>query len=649
MPLLQFFTQTHNYSYVGDNIAIALCLAMLVLVHMSNLKRTVRLKITYIILTEILISAITGLTYQQMLTAAPITAPHWQIFVLRVMHYVMLCFVLLMYTLYLYEPLWIPHRKQRKNMVFSIGFAAAMVLLDIAASLFRFGFYFDANGDPVYGFNAYVIVFAVLLAQIFTLIILNRSRIIRQVLWGLIGINAVTVLLLLLQGNNRTASYTTVALSFPIIGLIYMFHSNPYDVDTGAVSEAYFYNELEECISRDRSLRIISCRIRGVSDLIRHSKEFRSEYYTFLRGNVGNGVLYQFADGKMVLTLKQHGNEDTQEAVDKMLNDFKQSYDRLKLDYQIIVLSTTKEITSVQDYPRLVEYVEQKMSINDIATVTEKDIKDFYNSRYILTQLEDIATKNDLSDPRVLVYCQPVFNLQTGHYDTAEALMRLTLEKTGMVYPDQFIPLAEQNNLIHTLSLIILDKTCAAIRDFMEEGYEIQRASVNFSVTDLRYSEFCKEVEKIIDRNGIPYDKIAIEITESRSDADFRVMKEKVLELQKLGIKFYLDDFGTGYSNFERIMEIPFDIIKFDRSMLIELGKSDASRFMVNTFAEMFNQLHYSVLFEGVENENDEQSCINMNAKYLQGYKYSRPIPIALLRDFLCHPDTTDPSPPEVA
>ena len=116
-------------------------------------------------------------------------------------------------------------------------------------------------------------------------------------------------------------------------------------------------------------------------------------------------------------------------------------------------------------------------------------------------------------------------------------------------------------------------------------------------------------------------------------------MKEKVLELQKLGIKFYLDDFGTGYSNFERIMEIPFDIIKFDRSMLIEYAKSDSSKYMVNTFADMFNRLKYSVLFEGVENDTDEENCVKMNAKYLQGYKYSRPIPIEQLRDFLSKVD----------
>ena len=124
-------------------------------------------------------------------------------------------------------------------------------------------------------------------------------------------------------------------------------------------------------------------------------------------------------------------------------------------------------------------------------------------------------------------------------------------------------------------------------------------------------------------------------MTESRSDTEFNRLKMQVTELQGLGIKFYLDDFGTGYSNFERIMEIPFDIIKFDRSLLIESVKNDSSKYMVSTFASMFNDLNYSVLFEGVEDERDEEACRNMFAKYLQGYKYSKPIPIGDLRKFL--------------
>ena len=172
------------------------------------------------------------------------------------------------------------------------------------------------------------------------------------------------------------------------------------------------------------------------------------------------------------------------------------------------------------------------------------------------------------------------------------------------------------------------------IRELIAEGYMLNRISVNFSTLDLKYENFSEEVQDIIIRNDIPFDKIAIEMTESRSDTEFNRLKTQVTELQGLGIKFYLDDFGTGYSNFERIMEIPFDIIKFDRSLLLESVKNDSSKYMVSTFASMFNDLNYSVLFEGVEDERDEEHCRGMFAKYLQGYKYSKPIPISELRNF---------------
>ena len=105
-------------------------------------------------------------------------------------------------------------------------------------------------------------------------------------------------------------------------------------------------------------------------------------------------------------------------------------------------------------------------------------------------------------------------------------------------------------------------------------------------------------------------------------------MRDKIGILRERGIKIYLDDFGTGYSNMERIMALPFDIIKFDRSMLLASESSKRSEKIVESLAGIFSDLHYSVLYEGVESETDEQLCMDMFASYLQGYKYSRPVPI---------------------
>ena len=112
-------------------------------------------------------------------------------------------------------------------------------------------------------------------------------------------------------------------------------------------------------------------------------------------------------------------------------------------------------------------------------------------------------------------------------------------------------------------------------------------------------------------------------------------MKQKLDELRQHGIRFYLDDFGTGYSNMERIMELPFDTIKFDRSMVIASGTEERSRRMVANLANMFADMDYAVLYEGVERDSDESMCRDMSAAYLQGFKYSKPVPIERLAEYL--------------
>jgi EAL domain-containing protein (putative c-di-GMP-specific phosphodiesterase class I) len=185
------------------------------------------------------------------------------------------------------------------------------------------------------------------------------------------------------------------------------------------------------------------------------------------------------------------------------------------------------------------------------------------------------------------------------------------------------------------LTEIILHKTCQAVKALIQEGYVLNRVSVNVSAIELKENEFCDDIIRIIRRSSLSGERIAIELTESRNESDFMRMKDKIDELKQLGIKFYLDDFGTGYSNMERIMALPFDIIKFDRSLVMASGDSERSRQIVGALANMFSEMNYSVLYEGVEKDSDEAMCRDMGAVYLQGYKYARPVPIEKLRDYL--------------
>lgn len=625
-----------SYTPVGDIIVLALCIVMGILIKQTQIgKEKTSFRIIMHILVFAFIASAVNILFQTKIQKDDLMIP--LIYGLRLVHHVLFIFIMIFYIKYTKGSLWLPYGQNKKRRIIIIITVAAAVIFDVIASYFRFGFYITKKHEYNVGFDIFEIMYMLFMINIVYLLIKFRKRLLTKVFVGLMSVLGMSNLLLCIQGMNRQISYTSICCFLPIISIIFLFHSNPFNVDTGAVSGEYFADEIRENLSKGKEMVIMCCHMPGFSSKITKSADLRTEFYEFFRMNVKKAILYSFPNDSFMMTIVKQKNTEYDKIVAKMLDDFKKSHTKFHIDYKIIIMESSDSVINVSDYHNIIDYIDMKMQFNTVFRVAPEDIKDYYDKHYILSELEDIAAKKDPFDRRVLVYCQPVYNLNTGQYDTAEALMRLKLDKTGMVFPDQFIPLAEQFNLIHNLSMIILNKTCFAVRGFLSEGYIIKRISVNFSAIDLRYDSFCDEVKGIIESNGIEYGKIAVEITESRSDADFNLMKQRVIQLQDLGIKFYLDDFGTGYSNFERIMEIPFDIIKFDRSLLIESLKNASSQYMVKTFANMFHDLKYSILFEGVENEYDENRCKLMMAQYLQGYKYSKPIPIEELRRFLLH------------
>ncbi|MBR1832926.1 MAG: EAL domain-containing protein [Ruminiclostridium sp.] len=627
-----YFTNQGGYTPVCDVAVTALCMIVALLLFISNVHKNKSFWLMLGMVVFIWTAAAGSLTYQMLMSSNQLN--YAALVAARLINHTSLSAVQLLYVLYLREPLWMSTSSYKRFVISISAVAAAPILIDIIGMITGFGFRVK-DESVITSFSIYPFSFTAFVAIIFYLIIKYRNRIIRQVFWSLFFVNLISLIVSAVQGIYRQSSFTTLAYFMPVLGLLFTFHSNPYDSETGAANDIYFSKELASCIEKNTGLYMISCYISGFNSRMRSMPQLKSEFYRFFKQNVKRGILYRFPNGRLVLTLKQKRYRNSEETISAILDDFYKSYEFIRLDYKIVVAETTPELRIPEEYIKLIEQIESSMSYNKTRRVTESDIGDLKDSLYILSELQDISRRQDLSDERVLVYCQPVFNLATGKYDTAEALMRLKLPETGLVFPDKFIPIAEKHDLIHQLSMIILNKTCLTIQELMSEGYYLNRISVNFSTLDIRQDTFCFEVQDIIERSGIPYGKIAVEITESRSELEFNRMKNKVTELQGLGIKFYLDDFGTGYSNFERIMEIPFDIIKFDRSMLVESVKNDSSKFMVSTFASMFNDLNYSVLFEGVEDERDERHCVDMHARYLQGYKYSKPIPIEDLRNFL--------------
>ena len=137
---------------------------------------------------------------------------------------------------------------------------------------------------------------------------------------------------------------------------------------------------------------------------------------------------------------------------------------RKDTDYQIIIMNSNGYFLDSKEYIAYCRYVEERVPMNTVKECEGDYLSDFLRYKFIRLNLQDMDKKNNLNDYRVKVFCQPVLNIKTGTFSTAEALMRLDIPEVGMVYPDQFIGVAESENMIHTLSKIILNKTCQNIK-----------------------------------------------------------------------------------------------------------------------------------------------------------------------------------------
>ena len=628
-------TTFENYTRTGDFAVIAICTVMIVLLFTSYVSRTKSFHIFSGIIAVLILAAFINITYHEMIR---LDNPDLftLICVLRIVYQALLFDVFFLFALYTVEVSGLEHRKAR---MIAIGFTALVVLfvaIDIIRDLTSSGFQNAEDGTVVQKTSLFTIAYIVFSVLLILLLTRVRNLVYKRVLYGFYGTMAIAFLTRIGQQLLNQTSLTTMCFVFPVIGMFYIMHSNPYNLRLGTVDVRAMEDYVRNMLGRNEPFFFLSLLLPEFEGEGKElPEEIRAQVRRFSTAFFRGCVLFQIGNGHVILMVPKRRNEDYEQKRTVILDAFDKQYRRFQKSYKIVTGQSIDEISRKNEYASLIRFVSRDMPENSVHHIEPDDIVKFNKSEYILHELADIYSKRDVNDPRVLAYCQPVFNLESGRFDTAEALMRLKLEETGMVFPDQFIPLAEEQGYIHVLTEIILHKTCQEIRRLTAEGFLIKRISVNVSVLELKDDNFCRDITRIIGDNMIPGEKVAIELTESNSEADFMIMKEKIEELRGKGIQFYLDDFGTGYSNMERIMELPFDIIKFDRSMVIASGMDERSENIVQSLARMFKEMKYSVLYEGIEDEKDEVRCRAMSATYLQGYKYSRPVPIEQLREFV--------------
>jgi diguanylate cyclase (GGDEF)-like protein len=226
------------------------------------------------------------------------------------------------------------------------------------------------------------------------------------------------------------------------------------------------------------------------------------------------------------------------------------------------------------------------------------------------------------------LYYQPIVSLLTGHLSGFEALLRWYHPKRGWISPNEFIPIAEETGLIHSLGLWSLKSACEQLEIWSQQFPQLSSllVNVNFSAIQLKQVDILDRLQAILPKTARSGFGLKLEITESCILEAVNWEAERLKQLKELGIGLSIDDFGTGYSSLSRLHEFPIDTLKIDRAFVSRLHLNSNHRDTVQTIVTLAHNLGMDVVAEGVEDRLQLEKLKELNCEFAQGYLFSKPV-----------------------
>lgn len=253
-------------------------------------------------------------------------------------------------------------------------------------------------------------------------------------------------------------------------------------------------------------------------------------------------------------------------------------------------------------------------------------------------QWEKVVTfsmESALENREFEMYLQPKFLIKTNEVVGAEALCRWNHPEHGLIAPDRFIPILEQNGFIRQLDFYMLEEACHFLNRNKKQGLPLIPISVNFSKTHLSSDDLVDRIFKTVNRLGINTKLIEIEFTESITIEGFERLVEVVTDLKILGFSVSLDDFGSAYSSLNCLQELPIDIIKIDKGFLNSSTNNEKGKLIISKVVELIKSLRMLSVMEGVETNEQVDFLHKLSCDLGQGYFYAKPMPADQFLNFL--------------
>lgn len=225
------------------------------------------------------------------------------------------------------------------------------------------------------------------------------------------------------------------------------------------------------------------------------------------------------------------------------------------------------------------------------------------------------------------VYYQPIINIVDNKVTGAEALLRWNHPELGLLFPNSFIPSAEESGMVSLLGEFVILEVCKQVRKWLDSDCATFRVCINLSMAQLADEMFVKRLEQILRDTNVTPDYLEFEVTESMAMSNLEGTLSTLQGLKDLGTTIALDDFGTGYSSLSHLHQFPVDVLKLEGEFVQKSLTTEKGSRLMRAILLLAHALDLEVVVEGIETEEQLLLVKLLGGKLIQGFYFSRPVP----------------------
>lgn len=367
------------------------------------------------------------------------------------------------------------------------------------------------------------------------------------------------------------------------------------------ISKFKIINDLYGEIFGDEVLDFVRGQLKEICD--------REQFFVNLRSDVFMVVTEYDKEEELVEFINK---------LDARINKFKNV--KLQMCYGIYTVEDREmELRQMEDRSAMARKAAKNSILTNVIFYSEQFKDSLYNRKFIEENMQAAITERQF-----MMYLQPKYSIARNEIIGAEALVRWRHPERGMIFPNEFIPIIEENGFIRKVDYFIWEEACSFIRRCQNAGIQPCPISVNVSRVHLQDNECNRVLSDLMRKYRISKDLLELEITESVDDQKISM---KAFQLKDEGFTLLMDDFGSGYSSLNILLETPFDVIKLDRKFIENMIVSDKGRLILEQVVSMADKLQLGLLAEGVETKEQVDLLQNIGCDQVQGFYYAKPMP----------------------